>query len=283
MKFRFVLLSILLFDILMAQKNITIISPKSKFDASHDYFYKILKKALDYDSQEINILFSKKMQQGRALIELQNNRNLDVYWAGTSIKREKELRAIKIPLVKGLLGYRVFIINKSSKNKFDKITTIEQLKQLKVCQGSDWPDTKILEKAGFNVLKNSNYEAMFRQVMKHRCDFFPRGINEAYGEIQARKSSYPTLMAYDKIILYYPFPVYFFVSKENEGLAIKIEKGLLKMIEDGSFDEHLKSSATTKQLYPMSKWNNNQIFKISNYLLSDSTNINDSKFWIIPE
>lgn len=282
MKFRFVLIISLFLNLLIAQENITTISPKSEFDASHKYFYELLEKSLNYNPSKINISFFKKMGQGRALIELKKNRSIDVYWAGTSIKREEELRAIKIPLVKGLLGYRVFIINKDSKNNFDKIKTIEELKKLKPCQGRYWPDTEILEKSGFNVVKNTKYEAMFLQLSIGRCDYFPRGINEANSEMEARKEAYPTLMIYNKIILYYPFPVYFFVSKENEELALKIENGLLKMIEDGSFDKYLKQSPITKHLFPISKWQNNTTFKIPNHLLSPNTNIRDTKFWITP-
>lgn len=282
MKLKFLLITLLLCNILLAQKNILIIPPKSNYDSSHNYFYTILEKSLNKNNIDINILFSKKMEQGRALVELKNNKSIDVFWAGTSIQREKELRAIKIPLVKGLLGYRVFIINKDNKNSFDKIISLDQLKKFKVCQGTYWPDTEILEESGFNVIKNTNYEAMFLQVSTKRCDFFPRGINEAYSEIKVRKASYPEIMLYDKIILYYPFPVYFFVSKENEELALKIEKGLLQMIEDGSFDDHLKQNTTTKHLYPISKWHSNKIFKIPNPLLSPNTNIKDPKFWIVP-
>lgn len=283
MKLKFILIILLLSEILLAKKDILIIAPKSIYDSTHKYFYSILEKALSNEKDNINILFSKKMEQGRALIELKNNRGIDVYWAGTSIERENELRAIKIPLVKGLLGYRVFIINKNKKEIFDKITTIEQLKELEACQGEYWPDTKILENSHFNVLKNINYEAMFLQVNSNRCDYFPRGINEGYSEIEARKSSYPNIMLYDNIIIYYPFPVYFFVSKKNEELALKIENGLLRMIEDGSFDKHMQENVTTKHLFPLSKWQNSKIFKIENPFLSKETNINDSKFWLLPE
>jgi hypothetical protein len=283
MNLNIVILLTIILNFSHAQKNIMIIPPQSSFDASHNYFYTLLEKSLKKNTSVTNILFSKKMEQGRALIELKENRNINVYWAGTSIKREKELRAIKIPLLKGLLGYRVFIINKKDKKLFNKISKIDELKKLKACQGADWPDSEILINSNFNVLKNTNYEAMFLQLTSKRCDYFPRGIHEAHSEVEARKASYERIMLYDKIIIYYPFPMYFFVSKDNEELAIEIEKGLLKMIEDGSFDNHLKQSIITKHLYPMNKWQNNKIFKISNPLLSKETNTKDEKFWIVPK
>ena len=285
MKIKHIFIILLITNIILADESIRIIPPQSKFDSSHNYFYTLLKKILAPSNKEqsnINILFSKKMEQGRALLQLKNNDNIDIYWAGSSINREKELRAIKIPLLKGLLGYRVFIIKKKDRYLFDKITNIEELKKLTACQGTHWPDTKILENSNFNLIKNTNYESMFLQVNSNRCSYFPRGIHEAYSEIDARKTSYSELILYDKLILYYPFPMYFFVSKENEKLALKIETRLLEMIENGNFNKHLKESTITKHLFPMKNWNNKKIFKISNPLLSTSTNINDEKFWILP-
>ncbi|MAD42694.1 MAG: hypothetical protein CL623_09940 [Arcobacter sp.] len=283
MKFTSLLIITLLFNILQAEENITIIPPQSNSDISHNYFSKILKESLEDDSRKVNILHSKEMSQERALIELKKNRTIDVMWTGTSIKREKDLRAIKIPLLKGLLGYRVFIINKEDEKKFNKINTIEELKELRACQGAQWPDTEILEKSGLNVVRNTNYEAMFLQLSIKRCDYFPRGIYEGYSEVEARKDSYPTLMIYDKVILYYPFPMYFFVSKRNEDLALRIEKGLLKMIDNGNFDTYLKENSSTKYLYSTNKWQNRKIFKISNPLLSPLTDITNTKFWIVPK
>lgn len=280
MKLYFIFIFIFFYTNLFGKNEIKIIPPQSKFDTSHKYFFTLLKKALKKNSNYTSITFSKRMEQGRALIELKNNKKIDVYWAGTSIKRQKELRAIKIPLLKGLLGFRVLVINKDDEKKFDNITTINQLKKLTACQGTYWPDTYILENSNFNVIKNTNYESMFLQVSKKRCDYFPRGIHEGYSEVLKRTNEYPSLMLYDKIIIYYPFPMYFFVSKENEFLAEKIQKGLIKMIKDGSFDKHLEQSDITKHIFPIKKWSNKKIFKIENPYLSKEINIYDSKYWI---
>tara|TARA_B100001063_G_scaffold247323_1_gene292653 strand:+ start:8028 stop:8300 length:273 start_codon:yes stop_codon:yes gene_type:complete len=89
MKFTSLLIITLLFNILQAEENITIIPPQSNSDISHNYFSKILKESLEDDSRKVNILHSKEMSQERALIELKKNRTIDVMWTGTSIKRKK--------------------------------------------------------------------------------------------------------------------------------------------------------------------------------------------------
>lgn len=282
MKLNIVLLLLLIVKIINANEIIKIIPPQSQYDSSHDYFSTLLELIFKDDKKKTTIEHTYKMQQGRAFVQLKNNKSIDVYWAGTSLKRENEFNAIKIPLLKGLLGYRVLIINKNNKKLFDDIKSIDDLKKLKACQGKHWPDTAILEKSEFNVIKNSNYEAMFLQVLKGRCDYFPRGIHEGYSEIESRKLVYKDLLIYDKIIIYYPFPMYFFVSKENKELAKKIENGLLKLIENGTFEQHLRNNAVTKHLFPSSNWQNKTIFEINNHLLSKSTDFHNRKFWIIP-
>jgi len=273
-------------SVFVYSNQLRIIPPQSKFDSSHSYFNNLLNKILTVTQDKYPktyITFSKPLEQGRALLKLKNNKDIDIYWAGTSIKREKELKAIKIPLLKGLLGYRLLIINKNNKAKFDAIKSIDDLKKLKACQGTYWPDTDILVNSGFKVIKNTSYEAMFLQVAKNRCDYFPRGIHEIKSEMEVRNKKYKELMIYDDIIIYYPFPMYFFVSKENNILAKRIKDGLNILIEKGEFLKNLKIDITTQHIFPLYNWQNKKIYPIPNPLLPKDTNYKDNKFWILPK
>lgn len=277
------LITLLGISTLFANNTIKIIPPQSKFDSSHKYFQELLQKILDITEDEYGkskIKYSKKMEQGRAFVELKNRKKVDILWAGTSIEREKNFKAIKIPLLKGLLGYRVFIIRKDNINTFNSINSLEELKKLKACQGAHWPDTDILEYANIKVVKNTNYEAMFLQVLSNRCDYFPRGIHEAYSEMKIRKNKYSELMLFDDIILYYPFPMYFFTAKENEKLAKRVKKGLLSLIKNNEFTTNIEKSKITKHLFPIKNWINKTTYKIDNPLLSKDTNIQNKELWI---
>ncbi|MCP4350231.1 MAG: amino acid ABC transporter substrate-binding protein, partial [Desulfobacterales bacterium] len=66
---------------------------------------------------------------------------------------------------------------------------------------------------------------------------FPRGINEAWKEISEMGSKYPNLTVEPSIAIYYPYPVYFFVNKQNLKLADRIERGLKILMKDGSFEK----------------------------------------------
>jgi hypothetical protein len=269
-----------------AQTNtsISISPPQSEFDASHDYHTGLLKLAFslteeEFGKIELNI-YPQVLQQGRALRELKANRTIDVYFAGTNIEREKELQAIRIPLSKGILGYRGLIIHKSKIKHFEKIKTLSDLKPLTACQGMHWPDSDILENADIKVQRVAIYEQMFDMVDAGRCDYFPRAMHEGFVEIQARAEKFPELAWYTDLIIQYPFPMYFFTSKENIALAERLEKGLMIAINNGQFIEYMQQHKTTQHLFPMTNWLDNRMIHLENPNLPADTNTNNEQLWL---
>lgn len=218
--------------------------PESLKDVRHMYRVELLRLALEKTASaygEYEIVYTEtQMTQSRALIELENNGVIDIIALPSNLEREKKFLPIRIPIMKGILGYRVFIINKSQKEKFRKVKSFADLKKLKAGAGHDWADVPILEHNGIPVEKGSNYEGLFKMLAADRFDYFPRGVNEAWNEIEARKDSLHGLMIEDSLALYYPFPVYYFLNKNNTETAKRIEKGLEYSINDGSFDNLFK-------------------------------------------
>ncbi|MBE0367779.1 type 2 periplasmic-binding domain-containing protein [Pseudoalteromonas aurantia] len=253
---------------------------QSEFDSTHDYYIGLIKLAYEKIDKPVDITFAPYMVQQRALNELKAGRLIDIYWAGTDSERESALGFVPIPLVKGLLGYRVFTAHKRAIEKLKKISTLEQLKQHRLCQGSHWPDTDIMIAAGLNVMPNTIYENMFKQAYSGRCFAFPRGINEAHSEVISRNQTMPDLIVYDKLILKYPFPMYFFTRKNNHELITNLANGLNKAIEDGSFDKYMKTHSSTKHLFPLSKWQSSSVIHIDNPFLDPNRNITDPKYWV---
>ena len=58
---------------------------------------------------------------------------------------------IRIPLFKGLFGYRVLLIRKQEQARFDQINTQQDLAKFLGGQGTHWPDTLILQANGLRV------------------------------------------------------------------------------------------------------------------------------------
>lgn len=152
-----ILLSLLLFifpAMLSAQGVIRTIPPQSEDDVSHSYFTTLLTMALRQTEAEYGVsrvAYTTQMEQGRAVEELARGRTLDVYWAGTSISREKKLKPVRLPLLKGLLGFRVSLIRRDRQTEFDRVETLQKLQTLVACQGKHWPDSDVLEAAGIQV------------------------------------------------------------------------------------------------------------------------------------
>lgn len=276
-------LLLLLLPNIMVAKDITIRipGPQSTEDTSHDYYYRLLKLALsnsENNQYNIEVIKADSTTQGRTA-HLLNGKFIDVYWMGTSIKREKLFKAIQIPLLKGLLGYRVAIINKSQKKQFAQLDG-NALKAKIACQGTHWPDTEILKSNGFMVIPVARYELMFDLVDINRCDYFPRAIFEGYSELEQASKRLSNLAMFDQTMLHYPFPIFFFVHKKAETLAKDIEMGLEKTIDSGEFDQLIRTHPVTKHLFPISKWQKTKLIELTNPLLNKTLNTNDPRYWL---
>ena len=261
--------------------EVKIPEPQSAEDASHDYYYQLLKLALKNSNNtkyKIQIVDGRSVTQGRSAYLL-NGKYLDVYWMGTSLKREALFRAIKIPLLKGLLGYRVSIINKEQKSVFAQIDE-DSLRAKVACQGQHWPDTEILKRNGFNVIPVARYELMFDLVDINRCDYFPRAIFEGYSELELASQRLSNIDMYDQTILHYPFPIFFFVHKDAVELAQDIEMGLEQAIDNGQFDKLIQNHPVTKHLFPISKWKDKQVVKLTNPFIDQKLNTSNPRYWL---
>jgi ABC-type amino acid transport substrate-binding protein len=208
-----------------------------------------------------------RMNQDRAFALLRSQ-ELDIYWSMTSAAREQGVIPVRIPLMKGLLGSRLLIIRKDSVGKFAQIKTLDDLKRnVSIGQGLDWPDTTIMTAAGLRVVTSSSYETLFRMLKARRFDGIALGANEIDEEL-ARQHD-PDLLIEKNLAVAYPAPVFFFVAPNKKALAERIEKGLHRMMDDGSFnaifDKRWSKSLIANNL------KNRLVFHLPNPLLSPQT------------
>ncbi len=283
-------ISIILLSSLAVHAVSSVVSiPKPQPDSrvAQDYYTQLLRLALvkGADGRVVPELRETSiMEQGRAIHELSRGSMIDVYWMGTSIDREQKLRAIRIPLDRGLIGYRRFIIRADRQGEFDAVKNNDDLKRLLGCQGLDWPDVDIMRSAGLRVTEVAVLEGMYQQVVAKRCDYFPRGYYEALPELMERVNSYPGLIEQKALILHYPFAVYFFVRPGNEELAQWIERGLEKMIDEGEFLSYMKNHPLTSHVFPLDgALRNGVILNIPNPLLPSDTSYLNARYWFQPE
>ena len=142
-------------------------------DARNDYFLAMLTLALEKTADEGSWQLQpsdEAMTQSRALQKLSDGDGMDVVWSMTSIAREQQNLPIRIPLLKGLMGYRLLIIRAEDQSWFRRVQTIDQLRELRAGQGHDWPDTDILRANGLAVDATVDYDSLFRMLQLGRFD-----------------------------------------------------------------------------------------------------------------
>jgi hypothetical protein len=221
---------------------------------------------------EPSVLFA---EQARGLQLVETNRGLDVIWAVTTKEREEKLMPIRIPLDRGLFGWRIFLIKASDQPLFNNVETSEQLATLRTGQGHDWPDTDILRANHFSISGSTSYEGLFDMLARNHIQYFPRSPLEADLELNAHP--HHGLAIESQLVLHYPAALYFFVNKKNIGLATDLEKGLANATVDGSFkklfDQHF-SAAIRK--YNLSQ---RKVISIDNPLLPANTPLAETQYW----
>ena len=237
------------------------------------YVIELLKHTLSYQREAHTLDFVENIPtQSRAIRLLGDKNGIDVFWSVTSDEREKQALAVRVPIVKGVLGYRLGIIKKSRLDYFSKLKTDGELRSLRYGLRADWPDTVIFKDNDFNVLEYSQENSGYELLEASRIDVLP--IDALY----ANDITNMTDLAIDPAhVFYYPSAVYFFVKKDNQALYQKLKTGLDKAIEDGSFDtlfnRYFKGELAELAL------DRRQKITLVNTLLPASAPIHTKKYW----
>jgi ABC-type amino acid transport substrate-binding protein len=204
----------------------------------YEYRWKLLELALAHTQDGLAPTalapFAQDVTQNRGVQLLQAGA-IDVIALGTNAEREAQMLPIRIDILRGMVGYRIFVIRASDQQRFAKLDEQGLRSQLTFGLNGQWADVPVMRANGFTVETSTSYENLFAMLAAKRFDAFPRGLNEAARELEERKSSYPQLAVEQTKALFFPFPIYFWVNKDNKALAHRIEQGLALALADGSF------------------------------------------------
>ena len=210
--------------------------PRPEFEGDHryDYALQLLGLALGkvdagYRIRAVDVA----MNQERQVAELEARRTIDVAPIPSSAEREARLLAVRIPINKGVLGWRIGLIRKGDEARFAHVQTLADLERIRLAQGQEWPDTRILEANGVPVITAPRYDGLFKMLEGARYDYFPRSVMEIWDE-QAR---YPeTLQVEPHLALHYRYDAFYMVNRQDTALARDIRLGLERALADGSLD-----------------------------------------------
>jgi ABC-type amino acid transport substrate-binding protein len=195
---------------------------------------------------------------------------------------ERDLIPVRIPVDKNLGGYCVFLIRKEAQATFDRVRTLEDLRQFGFGLGLGWIDVDILKHNHLRVVTGSDYDGLFDMVANRRFDAFVRAAVEVLDEFDQRAKRIPDLAIERGLILYYPLPMYFWFPKTTEGrrLADRAREGMLAMIEDGTYDRIFFAYQGKK--VERLNLKDRRVIRIENPLLGPETPFDDKRLWFDP-
>jgi hypothetical protein len=265
------------------QQSLEINYPKQdiKQDPNKQYIHELIDLILAHTSKpyKLNIL-PYSMPQSRSIYEMTAKKGqVDLLWSMTTDEREQQLIPIRIPIDKGLFGWRISIISSKYKDRFENITKIEDLNLYTAGQVHDWPDVKILRSNQLKVAVSNEYLSLFNMLEKERFDYFPRSIIEIWQELETHKKS--DLIVDPYLALHYPTAAYFFITKRKPELAVDFQAGFEKIIQNGKFEQlFLKHNQVT---ILKSNLKSRKIIELNNPLLNiQSMPLERSELWFRP-
>jgi hypothetical protein len=233
---RLLLLLLALFSLSVhAKLRVYVPQPKPTPPLYH-YYRQLLVLALDKSGTDYHIQpVPLNDTQHRLAQMLVPGKPVNLSWMGTSGEYERHLLPVRIPLLRGLSGFRLLLINRIRQQEFSRVQRLSDLAAFTGVQGVGWSDIDILKRAGLNINAAPRHTILDMLNRNQHVDYYPRSLVEVHAELQAATEHYPLLMAEPRLLLYYPFAIYFFVSPEHPELAEAIERGLSRAYTDGSF------------------------------------------------
>ncbi len=237
-----------------------------------------LKKAGSTDQLVIS---GDDVNQERAKTQLADG-SIDVFDTGPSKELDSQFETIYRPMDRGILGWRLFIINKENAPKFANVKTINDLKAYKAGQGTGWGDIKTLEAAGISVMTATTIKDLVKMVEGKRFDFFPLGANEVYGLLEKFGAGSTTTEVEKSLTLVYPWARFFYVKKGNEKLKAEITKGLDIALADGSLQSLLNSHPMFKDAFTTANLSSRTVIKIESPNLPAGFSSIPKEWWFNP-
>lgn len=259
-------------------KPITIVHSGTHSD--EDYVLQLLSAALkkagdQYQPKELGYF----PPRGRDFVLMEQKQGIDILWGSAREDREARFRTIRIPLFKGLIGWRIPLLHQQSSGLFAATHSIDDLKKFRPGQHFRWTDTRILKHNGINVFEVNNHSSLMGMLINNKFDYYPRAIFEVTPEYEEYKSQ--GVVIDSNIIIVYPTAFYFYVHKDNHALAANLTQGLESLIASGEMDQLFYShfGGVLKNLAIHKR----KLLRLENPFLPREAPLKRKELWLDPE
>jgi ABC-type amino acid transport substrate-binding protein len=250
--------------------------PETADDERGQYTFQLLQLALAKAGSPHQVALTPHvMAQGRSVVEIAaGSGKLHILATMTSREREEKLLPVRIPISKGLLGWRLLLVRADETDMFRNAAALPDLQPYKTAQGHDWPDLGILEANGLHGAAVSNYASLFDMLKAGRIDYLPRSALEIWQEAARHKD----LAVEPYLMLHYPTADYFFVNRADVQLAEQIRRGLELAIADGSMDRLFFQHYG--KLLRQAHLDKRRVLELKNPLLTPETPLERRELWL---
>ncbi len=191
--------------------------------------WEIMESLDEYPGDEEALVFSEK------------GHDLFVTIAGNQKFSEGDMIVISKPMTKNLLGYRIPIIREEDSDTFENISSKEDVQQLNHGIPLTWSDAVIFRENGYQVVEDGDFDDIFDRLVNGQFDYSAYGANEVLSVYENRASLRDGLTIDQDILLFYPFPLVFYVNPNLTDLADRIENGMQHIIDSGELDSIFNS------------------------------------------
>lgn len=210
-------------------------APKNAYRAE---LYRLLMEVTksEFGDYEIQNYYDATASRRQAQL-LSEGVRLNVHWAspGTPIANADVIE-IPVDIQHGLLGYRVCLTTKHNATNWQNITDINSLSHLRIGQMDSWPDYEVYKHNRVPVVGTPSFDGMFEMLAANRYDCLALGAEEVSVIYRDKLHLVADLRIEDRLLIYYDFPVYMYVSKKAPQLAKRIKRGFDIIQANGQFD-----------------------------------------------
>lgn len=198
---------------------------------------------VDFGKREL-IVSTMPMSPKRGWLKLKTGNGIDIITSPDSFEGDHSDAGLRVNqgILKNLLGYRRLVIRSTERKLFNELNSAEAFKSLRVGQGVSWQDSLFFKHVGINYVEAEYFGNLFLMLARKRFDYISLGaveIEETFASNTSEEIE-SEIEILEDVLIFYPLPLYFIVSKFRPELSQRIETGLERMIKNGSFDRMFK-------------------------------------------
>lgn len=216
----------------------------------------------------------------RILIEAIKGEQINAAVVAIQPTWEARMLPVWVPIDMGVSNYRIGFVKRDRQALLAKVRNEEDLKKVKVGVGLGWSSRLVFEANGLDLETAADQEALTKMLLAERLDYFPRGVNEVFVEYEAMNPPSPDLAIDRELLLYFPLPIYVFISPKYPRLAKRLNDGLEAMVRDGTLLRMVKSYHA--EMIQKANFCSRRLLLLKNPFLSASNPLNRKELWFDP-